>query len=67
MEKEVEDFKKLMIYLTIYHREVAIEEFKKDRHAAYLKMVNSVSVGEVSNSHKIAGLYHSMLREEEIE
>jgi len=44
---EIEDYKKLIHFLTIYHGEVAIEKFKKEKSTNYLKALSVFCVREV--------------------
>jgi len=58
---DVENYKKLVNFITIYHGKMAIDKFKNLKSQAYLKMLNSFSVKEVSNAHIQATLSHSIL------
>ena len=60
-EQEIADFKKLIIFLTIYHGQIAIPKFKAAKAKTYLKTLNNFCVKEISNAHLSATLYHSML------
>lgn len=59
--RDVADYKKLINFLTVYHGQVAIPKFKKEKVRQYLKMLNSFCVKEISNSHVSATLWHSVL------
>lgn len=59
--RDIEDYKKLVNFLTIYHGQVAIPKFKKEKIKHYLKMVNIFCVKEISNSHTSATFWHSIL------
>ena len=60
-EKEVEDYKKVIHFLTIYHGQISIPAFKSTKAKMYLKSLNNFCVKEISNAHGSAILYHSML------
>ena len=60
-EIEIEDFKKLVQFLTIYLHDSAMNNFKKGKQGAYLQMLNGFCVKEISNSHASATLWHSIL------
>jgi len=60
-EQEIEDFKKLVTFLTIYHGQVAIPKFKQSKSKLYLKALNHFCIKEISNSHLLATMYHSQL------
>ena len=62
--EEVEEFKQLINFLTIYHATEAIPKFKKDKAKLYKKLLSSFCVVEITNSHKLATLYDSMLNQE---
>ncbi len=59
--KDVQDYKKLIHFLTIYHGQVAIQKFKKEKSVQYLRLIHNMSVKEISNSHMQATFWHSML------
>ena len=60
-DQEIQDFKKLINFLTIYHGQVAIPKFKVAKSKMYLKMLNTFCVKEISNAHLTATLFHSLL------
>ena len=59
--KDIADYKKLINFLTIYHGQVAIQKFKKEKSTMYLKMLNNFCIKEISNSHLSATLWHAVL------
>ncbi len=59
--KDVEDYKKLINYLTVYHGELAITKFKNHKSRQYLRNLHVFCVREISNSHLSATLWHSLL------
>jgi len=60
-EGEIEDYKQLVIFLTLYTHDMAIEKFKKTKMLAYAQMMNNFSVKEISNSHSAATFWHNIL------
>lgn len=62
--KDIADYKKLINFLTIYHGEKAIQEFKRQKQRQYLRALNGVCVKEISNSHLSATLWHAILEVE---
>ena len=64
-EQEVQDFKVLINWLTVYHGKEAVPTFKREKAALYLKMVSGVTVKEISNAHLTATLFHELLVEKE--
>ena len=61
LDVDIEQYKKLVNFMTIYNGQIAIDKFKRLKLAAYYKMLNSVSIKEVSNAHLHATLAHSIL------
>lgn len=59
--KDVDDYKKLINFLTIYHGEVAVPKFKMFKARQYLRNLHIFCVREISNSHLSATLWHSLL------
>lgn len=59
--KDIQDYKKLIHFLTIYHGQVAIQKFKREKSKQYLKMMHNMSVKEISNSHAHATFWHMVL------
>lgn len=60
-EVEIEDFKKLVSFLTLYMNDFAIKNFKKTKSSTYMQMLNGFSVKEISNSHASATMWHTIL------
>lgn len=58
LTKEIEDYYKLINFITIYHGQMTIERFKANKIAQYLRMLNNFAVREISNAHLAATLYH---------
>lgn len=61
MNVDVEDYRKLINFVTIYHGQLAIDKFKKAKLLQYQKMLNFFAVREIGNAHISATLYHSIL------
>jgi hypothetical protein len=55
---DIEEFRKLVNFITIYQGCHAIDKFKKIKVSQYMKMLNSFSVKEISNAHLQATLAH---------
>lgn len=61
MDKEIEDFKSLIKFLTIYHGNENIPKFLANKQNAYVNTLSQFSLKEIQNSHLTATLYHSLL------
>lgn len=61
MTKEIEDYYKLINFITIYHGQMTIERFKANKTSQYMRMLNNFAVREISNAHLAATLYHQLL------
>lgn len=59
--KDIEDYKKLVNFLTIYHGEVAIPKFKREKSKQYLRLLLQMASKEITNSHLAATLWHEVL------
>jgi hypothetical protein len=59
--KDIEDYKKLINFLTIYHGQDAIPKFKKEKARQYFRTLNIFCVKEISNSHISATMWHNLL------
>merc|ERR1719225_1415143 len=62
MDVDIEQYKKLVNFITIYHGSIAIDKFNKLTASHYYKMLNAFSIKEVSNAHLHATLAHSILQ-----
>lgn len=62
LDVDIENYKLLTNFITIYHGMMAIDKFKRLKAAAYYKMLNTFSIKEVSNAHLQATLAHSILQ-----
>ena len=58
---DLEDYKKLINFITLFHGTMAIDKFKRTKVEQYEKMLNSVSMREISNAHLSATLFHNIL------
>lgn len=63
-QQEVEDFKKLVNFLTIYHGQIAVPSFKVSKAKLYKKLLNTFCMKEIANAHLSATLFHSLLEVE---
>lgn len=61
LDVDIDNYKKLVNFITIYHGQIAIDKFKRLKSQSYYKMLNSFSIKEVSNAHLHATLSHSIL------
>ena len=48
--RDIEDYRKLIDFLTVYHGQVAISKFKSEKAKNYLKLIHQYSAKEISNS-----------------
>ena len=53
-DQEIADYKKLITFLTIYHGQESIPNFKAAKSGMYLKTLNNFCVKEISNAHASA-------------
>ena len=58
MNLEIEEYRKLINFITIYQGQLAIDKFKRIKVEQYMKMLNNLSVKEISNAHLQATLAH---------
>lgn len=58
--RDIEDYKKLIDFLTVYHGQVAINKFKGEKGRNYLKLLHQFSAKEISNSHLNATLWNEV-------
>ena len=61
LDADIEQYKLLVNFITIYHGQIAIDKFKRLKASAYYKMMNTFSIKEVSNAHLHATMAHSIL------
>ena len=61
LDLDIDQYKKLVNFITIMHGQITIEKFKRMKAASYYKMLNTFSIKEVSNAHLHATLSHSIL------
>lgn len=60
--KDIEDYKKLINFLTIYHGQVAIQKFKKEKASQYFKILSGVGAKEITSSHSLANLWYALIQ-----
>lgn len=58
---DIQEYKALNNFLTIYHGQVSIDKFKREKHSMYMRALNVFSIREVQNSHKHAVFFHGFL------
>jgi hypothetical protein len=61
LDVDIDQYKKLVNFITIFHGQISIDKFKRMKTQAYYKMLNAFSIKEVSNAHLHATLAHSIL------
>lgn len=61
MTTDLEEYRKLVNFIIIYHGNIAIDKFKSNKVAQYMRMLNNFAVREISNAHLAATLYHQLL------
>lgn len=61
MTQDLEEYRKLITFITIYHGHMAIDKFKSNKVQQYMRMLNNFAVREISNAHLAATLYHQLL------
>lgn len=62
---EIEEYRKLMNFITVYQGEFAIEKFKKDKIAQYTRMLNLMSIKSVFNANLYSQLSNQILQLQE--
>jgi len=62
---QIDDYRKLVNFITILHGQNAINRFKSDKVLQYKRMLRGFSVREITNMHVIANLCHHILQVEE--
>jgi len=61
LDVDIDQYRKLLNFITIYHGQIAIEKFKHLKAQAYYKMLNMFSIKEIGNAHLHATLSHNIL------
>jgi len=61
----VDDYRKLVGFITILQGQIAIDRFKRDKVCQYKRMLRGFSVREITNQHLMANLCHHILQLEE--
>lgn len=59
--KDIEEYKKLVNFLTVYHGEVAVQKFKNEKTKGYLRVLLQMASKEITNSHLAATLWHECM------
>ena len=61
LDVDIDQYRKLLNFITIYHGQIAIDKFKRMKAQAYYRMLNMFSIKEISNAHLHATLSHNIL------
>merc|ERR1712127_95945 len=59
---DIEDFRKLINFITIYHGSLAIDKFKKQKMQQYRKMLQNMSTRSINNAYLSATLNSGILQ-----
>lgn len=59
---DIEDFRKLINFITIYHGSLAIDKFKKQKMQQYRKMLQNMSTRSINNAYLAATLNSGILQ-----
>jgi len=59
---DIEDYRRLINFVTIYHGQLAIEKFKKQKMAQYKKMLQNMATRSINNSYLAATLNSGVLQ-----
>ena len=51
LDVDIENYQNLTNFITIYQGKIAIDKFKREKAAAYYKMLNAFSTHEILNAH----------------
>jgi hypothetical protein len=62
---EIEEYRKLINFITIYQGQFAVDRFKKDKIGQYAKMLYQMSIRSIQNAHMAAQLSHQILELQE--
>ena len=62
---DIEEYRKLLNFISIYQGQWAIDKFKKDKIHQYQKMLYLMSVRSIANAHMFAQLSHQILELQE--
>jgi len=63
--QQIDDYAKLVHFITILHGLNAIDRFKRDKVNQYKRMLRGFSVREITNQHLTANLCHHILQLDE--
>lgn len=55
---DLEDYRKLINFITLFHGTVMIDKFKRTKIEQYEKVLNQTSMRSISNAHLSATLFH---------
>jgi len=63
--QQIDDYRKLVQFITILHGQNAIDRFKRDKVEQYKRMIRGFSIREITNMHLTANLCHHILQLDE--
>lgn len=59
---QIEDYRRLVNFITIYHGQLAIEKFKKQKMQQYKKMLQNMATRSINNAYLSATLNSGILK-----
>ena len=59
---QIEDYRRLVNFITIYHGQLAIEKFKKEKMQQYKKMLQNMATRSINNAYLSATLNSGILK-----
>jgi len=65
-DRNIEEYRKLVNFLTCLHGVSVIDTFKQNKASEYKRMLRAFSVHEINNCHSMANMCHMILQMEEM-
>jgi hypothetical protein len=59
---DIEEYRKLVTFITIYHGQLAIEKFKSQKMQQYKKMLQNMATRSINNAYLAATLNSGILQ-----
>lgn len=59
---DIEDYRRLINFITIYHGQLAIDKFKRQKSEQYKKMLQNMATRSINNSYLAATLNSGVLQ-----
>ena len=59
---DIEEYRKLVTFITIYHGQLAIEKFKSQKMQQYKKMLHNMATRSINNAYLAATLNSGILQ-----